>query len=117
MAWSPRRASCIEDAVEPELVGQAEQVLRGVAGIEDVGRVRMRWIGDALHAEADIEVAADLAVSEGTASPTTVSDPAARDPSPRFGHRASPPDDARAASGTLSVRGQGVPRGAVPVAS
>jgi cation diffusion facilitator family transporter len=50
------------DAVDPEVVDQAREVLRGVEGIEDVGRVRMRWLGHTLHAEADIKVAGDLAV-------------------------------------------------------
>jgi cation diffusion facilitator family transporter len=52
------------DAVDPALVDQAQQVLRGVTGITDAGHVRMRWIGHALHAEADIEVAADLGVAD-----------------------------------------------------
>jgi cation diffusion facilitator family transporter len=52
------------DAVDPTLVDHAREVLRGVDGITDVGRVRMRWIGHTLHAEADIEVAADLVVAD-----------------------------------------------------
>jgi cation diffusion facilitator family transporter len=51
------------DAVDPAVVDHAREVLRGVEGIADVGRVRMRWLGHTLHAEADIEVAADLMVS------------------------------------------------------
>jgi cation diffusion facilitator family transporter len=48
------------DAVDPALVDQAETTLRGIPGVLDVARVRVRWIGHHLHAEADIVVAADL---------------------------------------------------------
>jgi len=48
------------DAVDPTLVDQAETALRGIPGVRDVARVRVRWIGHRLHAEADIVVAADL---------------------------------------------------------
>jgi len=48
------------DAVDPALVDQAETALRGIPGVLDVARVRVRWIGHHLHAEADIVVAADL---------------------------------------------------------
>ncbi|WP_106433075.1 cation diffusion facilitator family transporter [Streptantibioticus cattleyicolor] len=50
------------DSVDPELVDTAERALRGVAGVLDVGRVRMRWIGHALRAEAEIVVAPHLTV-------------------------------------------------------
>ncbi|MGP4110495.1 cation diffusion facilitator family transporter [Streptomyces sp. 4N509B] len=50
------------DCVDPELVRTAEAALRDVAGVLDVGQVRMRWIGHALRAEADIVVAAELSV-------------------------------------------------------
>lgn len=52
------------DAADPQVVDQARAVLRSVEGIAEVGRVRMRWIGHTLHAEADIEVAPDLVVSD-----------------------------------------------------
>jgi cation diffusion facilitator family transporter len=52
------------DAVDPELVDQAEQALRDTDGVRDVGWVRLRWIGHSLTAEADIEVAPDLSVIE-----------------------------------------------------
>ncbi|MBW1597456.1 cation diffusion facilitator family transporter [Streptomyces sp. JJ38] len=50
------------DSVDPALVDLAERALHGVEGVRDVGRVRMRWIGHALHAEADIVVDARLTV-------------------------------------------------------
>jgi cation diffusion facilitator family transporter len=50
------------DAVDPALVGQAEAALAAVDGVRGVGPVRMRWIGHALRAEADIVVDAQLTV-------------------------------------------------------
>jgi cation diffusion facilitator family transporter len=44
------------DAVDPALVDQAEDVLRGTPGVLGLGQVRLRWIGHALRAEADIIV-------------------------------------------------------------
>jgi cation diffusion facilitator family transporter len=50
------------DAVDPALVAQAEAALAAVAGVRGVGPVRMRWIGHALRAEADIVVDSQLTV-------------------------------------------------------
>ncbi|MFF3851105.1 cation diffusion facilitator family transporter [Streptomyces sp. NPDC002328] len=50
------------DSVDPALVDTAERTLRGVEGVLDVGQVRLRWIGHALRAEADIVVDARLNV-------------------------------------------------------
>ncbi|WP_328538541.1 cation diffusion facilitator family transporter [Streptomyces sp. NBC_00344] len=50
------------DSVDPALVDIAEAALRGVDGVHGVGQVRMRWIGHALRAEADIVVGPDLTV-------------------------------------------------------
>jgi cation diffusion facilitator family transporter len=50
------------DAVDPGLVDAAEGALRGVAGVRDVGAIRLRWIGHTLRAEADIVVDAHLTV-------------------------------------------------------
>jgi len=50
------------DAVDPELIGTAGATLRGVAGVLDVGALRMRWIGHHLRAEVTIVVDADLSV-------------------------------------------------------
>lgn len=55
------------DCVDPALVDQAEQALRNVEGVHGVGRVRMRWIGHALHAEAAIVVDARLTVVQAHA--------------------------------------------------
>ncbi|GAA2098177.1 cation diffusion facilitator family transporter [Streptomyces albiaxialis] len=50
------------DSVDPALVDTAEAALRDVPGIRAVGSVRMRWIGHALRAEADIVVDPGLTV-------------------------------------------------------
>lgn len=50
------------DSVDPTLVDTAERALRGVEGVLGAGQVRMRWIGHALRAEADIVVDAGLTV-------------------------------------------------------
>ena len=44
------------DAVEPELVDRAEEVLAAVPGVVRVQRVRMRWIGHEIQADADLEL-------------------------------------------------------------
>ena len=50
------------DAVDPGLVARAEQELRAVPGVRDVGAVRMRWIGHHLHAEAGLVVGDHLSL-------------------------------------------------------
>ncbi len=55
------------DAVDPALVGRAEEILAGVPGVEGVGLVRLRWIGHSLHAEADVVVDMDRPLSEAHA--------------------------------------------------
>jgi cation diffusion facilitator family transporter len=51
------------DAVDPALTDRARGVLAGVEGVEDVGELRVRWIGHRLHAEAEITVDGDLTLS------------------------------------------------------
>ncbi|MEV8128680.1 cation diffusion facilitator family transporter [Streptomyces sp. NPDC085944] len=55
------------DSVDPALVDTAEDALRAVDGVRGVGQVRMRWIGHALRAEADIVVDPDLTVVQAHA--------------------------------------------------
>ncbi|MER8236669.1 cation diffusion facilitator family transporter [Streptomyces sp. NPDC094049] len=50
------------DSVDPALVQSAHDALRAVNGVRDTGQVRMRWIGHALRAEADIVVDPHLTV-------------------------------------------------------
>ncbi|MDF2256624.1 cation diffusion facilitator family transporter [Streptomyces ferralitis] len=50
------------DSVDPALIDKAETALRAIDGVRGTGQVRMRWIGHALHAEADIVVDPHLTV-------------------------------------------------------
>ena len=45
------------DAVDPALVGQAEQALRSTPGVLGLGGVRLRWTGHQLRAECEVIVA------------------------------------------------------------
>jgi cation diffusion facilitator family transporter len=53
------------DAVEPELVEQVEQTARAVPEVQDVGRVRLRWLGHALETSLTITVDCALSVADG----------------------------------------------------
>jgi divalent metal cation (Fe/Co/Zn/Cd) transporter len=55
------------DSVDPKLVDAAETALRDVEGVRGAGQVRMRWIGHALRAEADIVVDPHLSVVQAHA--------------------------------------------------
>lgn len=44
------------DGVEPDLVHRAEHALAAVPGVLAVRQVRMRWIGHALHADAELDI-------------------------------------------------------------
>ncbi|MGW4821299.1 hypothetical protein ACWEP4_20460 [Streptomyces sp. NPDC004227] len=46
--------SAVDVRGAPQLVARAEEALGAVEGVRGVGQVRMRWIGHALRAEADI---------------------------------------------------------------
>jgi cation diffusion facilitator family transporter len=48
------------DAVDPQLVAEAERTLAHTTGVDEIRDIRLRWIGHILHAEADITVSADL---------------------------------------------------------
>jgi cation diffusion facilitator family transporter len=55
------------DAVDPALVDLAEQSLSGTPGVTAVRAVRMRWIGHALHAEADLDIDGGVSVTDAHA--------------------------------------------------
>ena len=42
------------DAVDPDLLDQAETAIRQTPGVLDVGELRLRWIGHSLRAEVEI---------------------------------------------------------------
>ncbi|MFI1569086.1 cation diffusion facilitator family transporter [Streptomyces sp. NPDC020490] len=46
----------VMDAVDPGLVDRAEQALRAVPGVREVGELRLRWIGHRLRAEVAVVV-------------------------------------------------------------
>ena len=55
------------DSVDPDLVDAARATLFAVPQVSRVDRVRIRWVGHALLAEADIGVAEDLMLSQAHA--------------------------------------------------
>ncbi len=55
------------DAVDPALVDAAEAALAATPGVREVGRVRLRWIGHRLRAEADVVVPGELTVIDAHA--------------------------------------------------
>lgn len=55
------------DSVDPGLVRQATAVLGATPGVRDVERVRLRWVGHDLLAEADIATDGGLALREAHA--------------------------------------------------
>lgn len=52
------------DAVEPEMLEPAEAVVCAEPGVEELRRIRMRWMGHRLHAEVTIAVDPDLNTAE-----------------------------------------------------
>jgi cation diffusion facilitator family transporter len=54
----------IMDAVDPELVDQAESALLATPGVLEVRAIRMRWIGHRLHAEADLDIDGRISVTD-----------------------------------------------------
>ncbi|WP_405735539.1 cation diffusion facilitator family transporter [Streptomyces sp. NBC_01537] len=54
----------VMDAVDPALVDAAEQALREVAGVREVGELRLRWIGHTLRAEVAVVVDGELSVRQ-----------------------------------------------------
>jgi cation diffusion facilitator family transporter len=53
------------DAVDPEIVEQVEAVAASVREVQDVERLRVRWLGHGLEASMAITVDRDLTVAEG----------------------------------------------------
>ncbi|MEU6096760.1 cation diffusion facilitator family transporter [Streptomyces sp. NPDC047079] len=50
------------DAVDPVLVDRAERALRRVPGVQEVGELRLRWIGHRLRAEVAVMVDGEVSV-------------------------------------------------------
>jgi cation diffusion facilitator family transporter len=53
------------DAVEPELVDEIERTARDNPEVQDVSKVRVRWVGHALEASFAITVDCDMTVTDG----------------------------------------------------
>ena len=84
------------DAVDPVLVDKAEQTLRSVPGILDVGHVRLRWLGHQLRAECEIVIRADASAVQRTPCSRRRRAPAAPRPAPSVsGSRARRPAGTR----------------------
>jgi cation diffusion facilitator family transporter len=52
------------DAVDPAMVDAAEASLTAIPGVVAVRRVRMRWIGHAIHADADLDIDSNSSLAE-----------------------------------------------------
>lgn len=55
------------DAVDPRLVERAEDAAGSTPGVLEVTRIRLRWLGHRLVAEAHLTVAADLSLNQAHA--------------------------------------------------
>ncbi|MBG0856931.1 cation transporter [Streptomyces spinoverrucosus] len=55
------------DAVDPALVDRAERALRKVPGVQEVGELRLRWIGHRLRAEVAVVVDGEVTVRQAHA--------------------------------------------------
>lgn len=53
------------DAIEPEIVAQVEATAGSVPEVQDVERLRVRWLGHGLEASMAITVDRDMTVAEG----------------------------------------------------
>jgi cation diffusion facilitator family transporter len=51
------------DAVDPDLVDQAQRIVASSPGVQNVSELRIRWVGHRLHAEVRITVDRDLDVA------------------------------------------------------
>ena len=52
------------DGVDPALVDQAERALEGLAGVDAIAQLRMRWVGHRLMADVALDVDAGLTLAE-----------------------------------------------------
>ena len=53
------------DAIEPEILAEAETVLARQTKVKELRRLRMRWVGHRLQAELYIAVSSELSIVEG----------------------------------------------------
>jgi cation diffusion facilitator family transporter len=55
------------DRIDPELVDVAHTVLSGRPGVRGVRRLRMRWVGHRLEADAELDIDASMTLSDAHA--------------------------------------------------
>lgn len=55
------------DAVDPEFVDKAGNALRATEGVLGIDRIRMRWVGHALHAEVELTVGSAMSLRDAHA--------------------------------------------------
>ncbi len=53
------------DGVDPEVIDEINHTISHINGVQDVGEIRVRWLGHRLHAEVNIAVDPVLSVEEG----------------------------------------------------
>lgn len=53
------------DGVDPEVINEIKHAVNHTQGVHDVTEVRVRWLGNRLHAEVNIAVNAELSVERG----------------------------------------------------
>ncbi|MGB9979537.1 cation diffusion facilitator family transporter [Methanobacterium sp.] len=53
------------DGVDPEVIDEINHTITHVKGVQDVGEIRVRWLGHRMHAEINIAVDPTLSVEEG----------------------------------------------------
>jgi cation diffusion facilitator family transporter len=52
------------DAVDPSFVTQAGNALKSADGVQGIDRIRMRWVGHALHAEVELTVPGTMSLRD-----------------------------------------------------
>jgi cation diffusion facilitator family transporter len=67
IAWSSAKSlfTRLLDGVDPEVIDEIKHAVNHVPGVEDIGEVRVRWIGHRLLAEVNLAVRSDMTVDHG----------------------------------------------------
>jgi len=67
IVWQSARAvfTRLLDGVDPGVMSELKHSIDHVPGIISISNIRARWMGHRLLAEADIEVAEDISVTQG----------------------------------------------------
>lgn len=67
VVWESSKAVFIRllDGVDPEVIDEIKHAVNHVPGVQDIGEIRIRWIGHRLHAEVNVAVNPELTVEQG----------------------------------------------------